>query len=74
MAEEQPYFPNRPPGKRWYVEHVRRSLDDDSDYALLEEATTQKLGRGWVLVSIIKVPPGDSLRLEWDTSEAHSEN
>ena len=74
MAEEQPEFSNRPPAERCYIEHVRISLDAGSDNALLREAITQKLGRGWRLVSMIKNPSGDSVRLEWDTSEAYSEN
>ena len=74
MAEEQPYFSNQPPAERCYIEHVQISLDDDGEYARLEEAMTQKLGRGWRLVSMIKLPSGDSLRLEWDTSEASSKN
>jgi hypothetical protein len=74
VAQEQPYFSNRAPAERCYIEHVRISLDDDGEYALLREAITQKLERGWRLDSMIKLPSGDSLRLEWDTSEAHSEN
>jgi hypothetical protein len=74
VAEEQPDFSNRPPAERCYIQHVQISLDEDSDNALLREAITQKLGRGWRLVSMIKAPSGDSVRLEWDTSEACSEN
>ena len=74
MAEEQPYFSNQPPAERCYIEHVQISLDDDGEYALLREAITQKLRRGWRLVSMIKDPSGDCVRLEWDASEADSEN
>ncbi len=73
VADDKRTRPNRPPVEGYYyTEHVRISLDEGSDNELLEEAMTQKLRRGWRLVSMIKVPSGDSVRLEWDASEADS--
>ena len=74
MVDDKRTRPNRPPVEGHYTEHVRISLDEGSDNELLRETITQKLGRGWRLVSMIKDPSGDSVRLEWDTSEAYSEN
>ncbi len=70
MAEDQESLSNQPPSERYYTEHVRIYLDEGSDNEVLRARMNQKLQRGWRLVSMIKEPSGDSVKLEWDTSGA----
>lgn len=68
VANEKTNLPNRPPTERYYTEHVQIFPDEGADNELLRADANEKLRWGWRLVSITKVPSGDSVELVWDTS------
>ena len=49
-----------------YIERVRVSGRDVASYEPLRQALNEKIRRGWLLLSMVKDPAGDSVELEWE--------
>ncbi len=67
MTAQQENAPNQPQPDRYYSEYIHLPADEDSAGELLRGVFNERKARDWKLLSAIKNPSGDALRLEWDT-------
>ncbi len=67
MAAQQGNAADRPQPERYYTEHVRLPADKEAAREILRAVINERSSRGWKLISALKEPSGDALRLEWDT-------
>ncbi len=65
---QQENVPNQPQPERYYSEYIPLAVKDDA----LRGVITERQAWGWKLISALKTPSGDALRLEWDTSGSFS--
>lgn len=56
-----------------YIERVRVSDGDAASYEPLRQALNEKTSRGWLLLSMVKDPAGDSVELVWAKRGRHKE-
>jgi hypothetical protein len=72
LAAQQENVPDQPHPERYYSEYIHLPADEDSAGVLLRGVFNERSGRGWKLMSAVKVPSGDALLVEWDTLWAFS--
>ncbi len=63
---------NQPQPERYYSEYIPLPAKEDASRETLRGVINERQAWGWKLISAVKVPSGDALQLEWDTSGSFS--